>query len=138
MFGSIAAISEGNSMSRHVITDPDDLHPAWAERFNDQDLEGMLALAEPGSVFVPQPGVAVMGGDVAGAIKQFLSLRLPISMTTRHSFVVDDIALIIVDWTISGTGPDGGAVDLAGTTADVARRGDQGWRFAIDNPFGTA
>lgn len=42
------------------------------------------------------------------------------------------------DWTIQGTAADGQTVSLAGTTADVARRGADGWRFVLDNPFGTA
>jgi ketosteroid isomerase-like protein len=125
-------------MARSVISDPTDLHPAWAECFNNQDLDGMLALAETGSVFVPQPGVAVTGNAVVGALEQFLAMRLPGSMSVRHSFVAGDIALLIVDWTISGIAPDGSAVELAGSTADVARRGDQGWKLLIDNPFGTA
>jgi hypothetical protein len=39
---------------------------------------------------------------------------------------------------LKGTGADGQEVDMAGTTADVARLGPEGWRFVIDNPFGTA
>jgi hypothetical protein len=26
---------------------------------------------------------------------------------------------------------------MSGTTADVARRGPDGWKYVIDNPFGT-
>lgn len=40
-----------------------DLHPAWADRFNAGDLDGMLALAEPNSGFVPQPGTLLRGDD---------------------------------------------------------------------------
>jgi hypothetical protein len=29
-------------------------------------------------------------------------------------------------------------MDLQGTTADVLCRGPERWKFAIDNPFGTA
>ena len=59
--------------------------------------------------------------------------------TLRHSLVSGDIALLVYDWTIKGTAADGNDVDLAGTTADVARRGDDNnWRFVLDNPFGTA
>lgn len=48
-------------------------------------------------------------------------------------------ALLIVDWSIEGTGSDGNGVDFEGTAADVARRGADGrWRYVIDNPFGTA
>lgn len=120
-----------------TITNPTDLHPAWADRFNAGDLDGMLALAEPTSGFVPQPGALLTGDDYRSALAGFLSLGLPINLTLKHSLVVDDIALLIYDWTISGTS-DGNPINLAGTTADVARRGSDGWRFVLDNPFGTA
>lgn len=115
-----------------------DLHPAWAAAFNASDLDAMLALAEPDQVFVPQPGTPTQGEAAKGALQQFLAMGLPISMTVRHAFQNGDIGLVIVDWTITGTGADGSEVDLAGTTADVARRGADGWKFVIDNPFGTA
>jgi len=47
--------------------------------------------------------------------------------------------LLIVDWSIRGTGPDGHEINLEGTASDIARRGADGkWRYAIDNPFGTS
>jgi ketosteroid isomerase-like protein len=121
-----------------TIAEPTDLHPVWAERFNAGDADGMFALAEPGSAFVPQPGVIVTGDDYLAALGQFTAIGLPIALTLRHSLVSGDIALLVYDWTITGTGADGSAVDMSGSTADVARRGDDGWRFVIDNPFGTA
>jgi ketosteroid isomerase-like protein len=123
----------------HTIDSPTDLHPAWADRFNAADVDGMLALAEPGSGFAPQPGVLVTGEDYRAALGGFLAMGLPIKLTLRHSLVSGDIALLVYDWTIKGTAADGNDVDLAGTTADVARRGDDNnWRFVLDNPFGTA
>lgn len=120
------------------IENATDLHPAWGERFNAGDVDGMLTLAEEGSGFVPQPGALTSGDDYRAALGGFVSLGLPISLTLRHSFVVDDIALLIYDWTIKGTAADGNEIDLAGSTADVARRGADGWRYVLDNPFGTA
>jgi ketosteroid isomerase-like protein len=120
------------------VTEPSELHPAWASRFNERDVAGMLALAEPASAFVPQPGTIVTGDDVAGALQQFLDIGLPITMSVRHVIRADDLALVIVDWSLKGTGADGQEVDMVGTTADVARLGPEGWRFVIDNPFGTA
>jgi ketosteroid isomerase-like protein len=53
-------------------------------------------------------------------------------------YVIGDIALAIAEWAIKGTAADGSDVDLQGRTADVLRKGHDGWKFAIDNPFGTA
>jgi ketosteroid isomerase-like protein len=121
-----------------VIENAVDLHQAWGERFNAGDVAGMLALAEPGSAFVPQPGSLVTDDGYQAAAAGFVAMGLPINLTLRHSYVSGDLALLIYDWTIKGTDTAGNQVDLAGSTADVARRGADGWRFVIDNPFGTA
>lgn len=122
------------------ITSLDQLNPAFADRFNARDLDGLMALNTPDVVFVPAPGTPVTGAAaVRGALEQFLGLNLPIAMTVRHVFESANTGLAIADWTITGTGPDGSAVALAGTTADVAVYDDEhGWRYCVDNPFGTA
>jgi ketosteroid isomerase-like protein len=54
-------------------------------------------------------------------------------------FVADDIAQIVLDWSLDGTGPDGTHMHIEGTACDIARRGTDGiWRYLIDNPLGTA
>lgn len=120
-----------------TIKEASELHTTWAERFNAKDLDGMVALAEAGSVFVPQPGIVVEGDGVRAAEQQFLSLGLPITLKVRRVIVSGDIALLISDWSLKGKAADGSDIDLSGTTADVARRGPDGWKYVIDNPFGT-
>ena len=57
----------------------------------------------------------------------------------RHVFVAGDVAQIVLDWSIDGTGPDGEHVHLGGSASDVVRRGADGlWRYLIDNNQGTA
>ena len=54
-------------------------------------------------------------------------------------FVADDIAQIVLDWSIDGTGPNGKRVHIGGSASDVVRRGADGlWRYLIDNNQGTA
>lgn len=120
------------------IADAAELHTTWAARFNAKDLDGMVALAETDSVFVPQPGVVVAGeAAVRSAEQQFLNIGLPITLKVRRVIVSGDIALLISDWTLTGKAADGSDVNMSGTTADVARRGADGWKYVIDNPFGT-
>ncbi len=118
----------------------DQLNLAFADRFNARDLDGLMALNTDDVVFVPAPGAPLTGeAAVRGALEQFLGLNLPISMSVRHVFQSGKTGLAIADWTITGTGPDGSEINLAGTTADVAVHDEQhGWRYVIDNPFGTA
>lgn len=123
-----------------IVTELNQLNTAFAERFNAQDLEGLLALNTADVVFVPAPGQPVSGeGNVRAALQQFLALQLPISMNVRNVFQSGNTGLAIADWTITGTGPDGSELALAGTTADVASFDEaHGWRYVVDNPFGTA
>jgi hypothetical protein len=51
----------------------------------------------------------------------------------RHVYVAGDIAQIVVDWSIDGTGPDGEQVHFGGSACDIVRRGADGrWRYLID------
>ena len=43
------------------------------------------------------------GLDRAVANARFQGLGLPIDVRPRHVYVADDIALLIVDWTIDGS-----------------------------------
>lgn len=99
----------------------------------------MEAVYETDGLLVPTPGQPVSGTSRAEANQRLMDLGLPIEVRPRHVYVNGDLALLIVDWTISGTGPDGQPVHVEGTATDVARRGADGfWRYAIDNPLGTA
>ncbi|MEV4129848.1 DUF4440 domain-containing protein [Nocardia sp. NPDC049707] len=109
----------------------------FAAAFNSGSLAAVAEVYEERAVFVPQPGAPTTGAELASATAEFLALGLPITLQPRHTYVVDDIALLIVDWVIDGTGPDGEHVHIEGTATDVARRGADGlWRYIIDNPFG--
>ncbi|WP_405982780.1 YybH family protein [Streptomyces sp. NBC_00158] len=122
-----------------LTTDPRQ-HPAvFAAAFNTGDPAEVARVYEPDAVFVPSPGTPLTGTARASATAEFLSLGLPIDVRPRHTYATGGLALLIVDWTIEGTGPGGEPVSLAGTATDVARRGPDGlWRYAVDNPFGTA
>jgi ketosteroid isomerase-like protein len=120
------------------VTDPAKLPGVFADAFNSGDPAAVEALFESGAVFVTEPGQVVTGDDRRRATGDFLALGVPIAITLRHSYVSDDIALIIGDFVIHGTGPDGTAVHQEGTATDVVRRGADGyWRYVIDNPPGT-
>ncbi|MFJ4688763.1 YybH family protein [Streptomyces sp. NPDC088789] len=115
-------------------------HPAvFASAFNSGDPQALAGVYDEGAVFVPRPGEAVAGAEREAANAEFQALGLPISVRPRHTYVADDIALLIVDWVIEGDRGDGEHVRIEGTATDVVRRGPDGrWRYVIDNPFGVA
>jgi ketosteroid isomerase-like protein len=127
--------------ARITLTREPGQHPAvFAAAFNSGDPTAVEQVYEEHGVLVPEPGSPPVSGlDRAAANAGFQSLGVPIEVNPRHVYVADDIALLIVDWTIEGTGDDGQRVRIGGTATDVARRGADGrWRYVIDNPFGTA
>jgi ketosteroid isomerase-like protein len=95
---------------------------------------------EPGAVLVPQPGMPLQGvSERMAAYDHLLSFGVPMTAQTRHVYVADDTALLVVDWSMRGTTRQGEPLDLNGVATDVARRGTDGrWRYLINNPFGAS
>ncbi|MFF4220580.1 MULTISPECIES: YybH family protein [Streptomyces] len=119
-------------------TTPDQLPHVFAARFNGRDAAAVQEVYERGATFVPEPGSPVTTAEgIAAANARFLGLGLPITVRPRHVYAAGDIALLVVDWEIDGTGPDGRPLRIEATATDVARRGADGrWRYVVDNPFG--
>src|SRR5262249_20609861 len=127
------------SESYSLPTEPEGVIPSLIERFNSGKVSAMETLYE-GAVLIADDGRTVTDrAEIAAELERDLSLGLPLEAKARHVFVNGDIAQIVVDWSIDGTGPDGEHVHVEGTASDVARRGADGrWRYLIDNRLGTA
>ncbi|GIF52085.1 ketosteroid isomerase-like protein [Asanoa ferruginea] len=128
------------SDSSSLPTVPEDVVPALVERFNSGDVNAMLTLYEPQAVLVMRDGRTVRGHtEIAAQLAPDLQHGLPLAAKARHVFVNGDIAEIVLDWTIEGTGRDGEHVHVGGSASDVVHRGADGfWRYLIDNGLGTA
>ena len=107
---------------------------------NTGDLESLLPLYEGDAAFADQPGSLAHGAHgVREALTGFISMNGKLDLEVTRVLEVDDLALVIGEWSFDGTGPDGERVRLAAQNADVLRRQVDGtWRFVIDNPWGTA
>ena len=127
------------SKSYSLPTEPEGVIPSLIERFNSGKFSAMETLYE-GAVVIADDGRTVTDrAEIAAELERDLRLGLPLEAKARHVFVNGDIAEIVVDWSIDGTGPNGKHVHVAGTASDVARRGADGrWRYLIANRLGTA
>ena len=107
---------------------------------NTGDLDSLMPLYETEAAFATQPGSLAPGAPgVREALSGFISMKGKLDLDVTRVLEVDDLALVIGDWSFNGTGPDGEPVQLAAQNADVLRRQPDGtWRFVIDNPWGTA
>jgi uncharacterized protein (TIGR02246 family) len=122
-----------------AASEPEDLHRRWSERFSAGDVEGVMALYEPGASLAAQPGQILTGHEaIREALKGFLAITESFEMTEiKPAIRSGDIALLHSSWVLKGKAPDGSPVAMEGTTADVVRRQPDGrWLFVIDNPWG--
>src|SRR5215204_6594140 len=94
---------------------PKELDVLFQKALNAGDLDGLLALYEPNATFTSQPGQVEKGtAAIREAIAGFLSLKPVISLETKVLGEGAGIALMTSRWRLTGTGPDGAAVELTG------------------------
>lgn len=117
---------------------PQEVQSQWAKAFNAGDLEGLMALYAPDACFVPQPGQPVQGhNSIREALQNFLSLGAKIDIDADYVLESKDTALLRGRWQLTGTAPDGQALDMRGRSSEVVRRQpDGGWVYIIDHPYG--
>jgi len=115
---------------------PEQLMQAFNDRFAARDLDGLASLYEPDAVFRPEPGVVVEGIDaIRQALGALFELNPTLEATPTEVLHVGDIALVVNEWTMVGTAPDGSEVRKGGRSADVVRRQPDGsWLVLIDHP----
>lgn len=118
------------------LSTPDALMRGFAERLNAADLDGLVALYEPSAVFESQPGVVAHGhAAIRLALGELLAIQPTITANTVDVLVAGDTALVVNDWVLTGTAPDGTPVEQAGRSSDVVRRQpDARWLVVIDKP----
>jgi uncharacterized protein (TIGR02246 family) len=121
-----------------VATSPEEVIRRFALHLNEGDVDAALSLYEPDAAFVPEPGTVVYGRDaIREALERFAALRPTLTGVIRKVVVADATALVVNEWTLTGTQPDGDPIDMGGMSADVLRlHANGGWRVLIDNPWG--
>jgi uncharacterized protein (TIGR02246 family) len=119
---------------------PEQVLAAIVEGINSGDLDGLMPLYESEAAFATEPGSLAHGASgVREALAGFITMNGTLDLEVTRVLEVDDLALVTGVWSFDGTGPDGEPVRLEASNADVLRRqADGGWRFVIDNPWGTA
>jgi len=134
----ITAQTQNERMKTQTAT-PQALHGALADRFNEHDLDGLLALYDEEASLVPQPGTVVKGSQaLRQALAGFLALKPQETFAETLGVVIaGDLALTHSRWGLRGSHPsDGKPIRLEHFGAEVMRRQPDGsWKFLIDDPF---
>jgi uncharacterized protein (TIGR02246 family) len=106
---------------------------------NAGDLDSLMTLYEADACFATQPGqLAKSPESISQSLRNFINMNGKLDLKVKRVLQASDLALVITEWSFSGTGPDGKPVTMDARSSDVLRQQANGaWRFVIDNPWGT-
>ena len=119
---------------------PEECDILLVKAINEGDLDAALELYEPQATFVPEIGKTLAGTDaIREVIIGFIALDPTGVIEVPHVYQSGDIAILVSNWSLKGTGEDGNPIEDSGKGTEVVRRQADGtWKFIIDNPFGTS
>lgn len=114
---------------------PQQLHDRFRDAFNAQDLEGLVALYEPGAVLVTVDGPVQGLAAIRDAYRGFLTGSPAIELETLAVHRAGDLAMLHGTWTVHRTDSRGERVRGQGRNTETVRlQADGRWLFVIDNP----
>jgi len=118
---------------------PEEVLHSIAEFINSGNLDSLLMLYESDACFASQPGQFIKDREgIRQSLQGFVDMQGKLESKIKRVVQTSNLALVISEWSFSGTGPDGNPVNLASTATDVLRQQPDGtWRVIIDNPWGT-
>jgi len=118
---------------------PEEVLRSVTECINSGNIDSLMTLYESDTCFASQPEKFIKGREsIRQNIQQFINMRGMLESKIKRRFQTSNLALIISEWSFSGTGPEGNPVNIASTATDVLRQQSDGtWRVIIDNPWGT-
>lgn len=104
------------------------------------DAAGALSCFHPEAVYIDRDGRELRGLDqIAWAMNEICRLQLDIQGETPHITVVNDLAMWLDHWEMTGKAPDGHLIEMKGHTSCIMKRNENGeWLWLVDNPFGAA
>ena len=116
---------------------PEDVDRLYEERVNAGDLDGVLALYEPGATVVLPEGDRIGITAFRDSVEQLLTARFRVQMNVKKVIRIgEELAVLYNDWIGSLTGPDGQPTAMAGKALDIVRRQADGtWRLIVDDPW---
>ncbi|MEU2826756.1 DUF4440 domain-containing protein [Streptomyces bacillaris] len=116
-----------------------ELNRKYTDAFNSGDVDATLANYTAEGVTVVERGLALgRSGDLRQALGAYFELAEPrVEFDYRHAYVAGDVALVLTEWTLEENAPGGGRTSTKGVATDVLVHEADGWRFAIDNRFGS-
>ena len=111
---------------------PEEALELVSQALSDGDLDAALAQYEKGALLACWPGAGEVG-DVGQVLAGVMALRLPLYVRISSVLESPELALVICERRVDGTGPDGERVWFLGHGCAVLRpQPDGAWRIAAD------
>ncbi|WP_213278775.1 YybH family protein [Chryseobacterium indologenes] len=104
------------------------------------DAAGALSCFHPEAVYINRDGKELRGLEqISLAMNEICRSKLDIQGEVPHVTVVNDVAMWLDQWEMTGIAPDGHAIHMTGHTSCIMKRNEDGeWLWLVDNPFGAA
>ena len=121
-------------ISPPVARRPEETVELVSAALSDGDLEAVLAQYERGAVLQPWAADAGRcGSSLRETVADLMALRLPLSATVHTVLASGDLALVLGERAIAGTGPASEQIRLSGLGSSVVRRQPNGtWRIVAE------
>ena len=121
------------------IPTPEDLLSSQVEEFNKGNIDFLMTLYEKDACFASKKGQVVNGKEsIRRAFQDLIDMGGKLEARAKRVLHAGNLALLITEWSIKGTEPDGRPTDLTGRGTIVLRKQSDGnWLMVIENPWGT-
>jgi uncharacterized protein (TIGR02246 family) len=116
---------------------PDDVAQAFAAAMNAHDLAAALDLWSEEAAIIQADGQMTRGRDaIAAALQALLDNGVALHIEVGAVFAAGDVATAVGTLTLDGIGANGDPFAQSGQSIVVYRRSADGWRIALDAPWG--
>jgi ketosteroid isomerase-like protein len=124
-------------MSKFIT--PEDLLNLQVEEFNKGNINFLMTLYENDACFASKPGHVVNDLEsIRQAFQGLINMGRKLEARAKRVLYAGNLALLITEWSINGTEPDGKPINLTGRGTIVLRRQpNDTWLMVIENPCGT-
>ena len=123
---------------KKTVQEPSNFPTAFDHALNAGNLEELLSLYDERAI-IRTTDSRVEQGHVAIRVEmeKLIASKAAIVNKTRHTFQSGDTALIVVDWDLSLSTPDGQRVQRCETATNVLKNDPHlGWRIGRGQPTG--
>lgn len=116
---------------------PEELAEAFAVAISAGDVQAAVALWIDDATIVQPDGETVRGKPaVAAALQALVDNGVRLEIDVSNVFVAGDVATVVGALTLNGTNGDSEPFAQRSSSVVVYTRGPDGWRIAIDAPWG--